>query len=369
MYNIQFLSPIDGDVLFDTADGIASDGVLTTKITVKAPKDSHIIINGVSAIYNDGIFYADIKLYAYRNSVWARDVITGEEQTIVIYRFKDAYKTYRFAVDDVIRCFEDIYKHRDEYTSIFENPFLSIYKKLHETYGTHVQMHIYFQNDDGSFNLTMFPNKYKDEFIKNSSWLKFTFHALKDEPASPYKHASFEQVFKEGKMVEAELCRFAGNEVMSKVTSEHWADSDIYATRAFRALGYKVLDGYFLLNEDGEPYVSYYLNIEQTIHAAARDFWVDNKEDIIFVKDDIVVNNIELDKITEYLDKIKAEPFNHAFMYILIHEQYFYMDYIGYQKNYKEKVFATVKWMKDNGYRSTFLIDIAFERLDFENKP
>ena len=105
---------------------------------------------------------------------------------------------------------------------------------------------------------------------------------------------------REGRQVEHEIRRFAGEEVLSSVTSQHWADSDIYGTRAFRALGYKVIDGYFLFDQNGTPYVSYYLNPDQTRHAHSRDFWVDNREDIIFVKDDIIINEVELDGINVY---------------------------------------------------------------------
>ena len=67
--------------------------------------------------------------------------------------------------------------------------------------------------------------------------------------------------------------------------------------------------------------VSYYLNKEQTAHAATRDFWVDNSEDIIFVKDDIVINEVELKDIDGYMQAL-TEAENHCFHYLLIHEQY-----------------------------------------------
>ena len=61
------------------------------------------------------------------------------------------------------------------------------------------------------------------------------------------------------------------------------------------------------------------------------------------------------------MDDLKAAP-DHAFMYLLIHEQYFYKDYVNYQPDYKEKVFKTVKWCHDNGYRPVTISEIAFEK-------
>jgi hypothetical protein len=406
--NIKFIKPIDGDVLFSVQDGVVIEDTLEIKVELLAPKGSIIRVNGVVAAsenerntddvkntnniriknidkvkdeknnanlccnlkenFNENNkivceYSANIRLDAYRNAVEAINETTGAKEVIYIYWFKEGYMTYRVAVDDVIFTLEDIAKNCDSYKSLFDSPYLAMFKELHETYDIKAHMHIYYQNADGSFNLSMFPDKYKEEFKANASWLKFTFHSLANDPASPYKYNSYDSAFSEGKLVEKEIKRFAGNEVLSNVTSQHWADSDIYGTRAFRALGYKVLDGYFIFDNEGKPYVSYYLNKEQTTHAAQRDFWVDNKEDIIFVKDDIIIDTVPLDKINEALDAVKAHPAAHAFMYLLIHEQYFYPFYEAYQPDYKEKLFAAVKWAHDNGYKPTFIKDIAFEKV------
>ena len=365
----SFIKPIDGDVLFDCADGIMEDGFFHTQIELSAPCKSTVKVNGVCAEETEnGIYRAQITLDSYRNTVEAVLEETGEKIEQVLYFFRDGYKTFRLGVDDVIRCFENIYLHRDEYTSIFDDPFLKIYYDVHEKYGVHVHMHIYYQTVDGSFNLSMFPDKYKDEFRKNSDWLRFSFHSLCDKPDSPYKNATYEQVVREGRMVEREIIRFAGAEVMDHVTSQHWADSNIYGTRAFRALGFKVIDGYFVFDSDGAPMVSYYLNVEQTKHAYTRDFWVDTKEDIIFVKDDIVLNEpfYSLEDIDAELDKLALSD-DHCFMYLLIHEQYFYPDYEVYEPDYRERVFKGVEWCVRNGYRSSWISDFALEKMPGRN--
>lgn len=357
---MKFIKPIDGDVLFTNADGKPCDNGIVTKVSVSAPKGRNIFINGNAAIEENGAYTADVYIDAYRNAIEVKDSETSEIETIYVYWFKDGYKTYRLGVDDVIRCLQNIYEHKDEYTSIFDDPFLKIYYELHEKYNTYVHMHIYYETDDKKFNLTMFPDKFKDEFRANGDWLKFTFHARADHPDSPYKFASYEQVMKEGRDVEREIMRFAGKEAMSNVTSQHWANSNLWATRAFRNLGFRCIDGYFLFDEDGNPYVSYYLNKEQTAHAASRDFWVDNKEDIIFVKDDIIINEVELDKIDDYMEEISSQE-NNCFHYLLIHEQYFYEDYCDYEADYKERIFKSVDWCHRNGYRPVSISSIAFE--------
>lgn len=357
---MKFLKPIDGDVLFSVADGTVQGDGLLTEITLEAPKNRNITINGIPAIEENGVYTASICIDGYRNAIEALDTESGKLQTIYVYWFRKGYKTYRLGVDDVIWCFENIYKHQDEYTSIFDDPFLCIFKDLHDKYNTYVHMHIYYENDDGSFCLTMFPDKYKSEFKANSDWLKFTFHSLKDKPDSPYKYASYEQVMREGKQVEREIIRFAGKEVLSNITSQHFADSNLHATRAFRNLGFRCIDGYFKFDKNGEPAVSYYLNKEQTAHAHSRDFWVDNKEDIIFVKDDIIINEVDLDKIEAYMEKISSSE-DHCFHYLLIHEQYFYEHYRRYEPDYRERIFAAVDWCHKHGYRPETITNIALE--------
>ena len=357
---MRFIKPIDGDVLLEVIDGQKAENGLLAKITVSAPAGRAIRINGVKAAEQDGVYTADVLLDSYRNTLEAVDEVTGDLISVVVYWFKDAYRGYRLGVDDVIWCFENIYRHKDTYTSIFDDPFLRLFRDLHEQYGTYVHMHVYYENDDGSFNLSMFPDKYKPEFQANGHWLKFTFHARADKPDSPYLNASYEQVMEEGRQVEREIRRFAGKEVMSNVTSQHWANSNLHATRGFRNLGFRCIDAYFIFDEEGNPEISYYLNKEQATHATGRDFWVDNREDLIFVKDDIIINEIELADIDGYMDAILPTE-NHGFLYLLIHEQYFYEHYFNYEPDYRERIFTTVDWCHRNGYRPVRISDVAFE--------
>ena len=85
------------------------------------------------------------------------------------------------------------------------------------------------------------------------------------------------------------------------------------------------------------------------------------KENIVFVKDDIILNSHRPFRIEEILDALSKQK-NHAFMYLLIHEQYFYPDYPAYLSDYRERLFSGVAWCVRNGYRSVWVDDIAFEK-------
>ena len=54
-----FVSPIDGDVLFEVQDGTERDGVLTTEVTLSAPPHTCVTVNGIAADYDvDGTYWA-----------------------------------------------------------------------------------------------------------------------------------------------------------------------------------------------------------------------------------------------------------------------------------------------------------------------
>ena len=361
--SLEFLSPIDGDVLFAEIDGNVENGALVIPVRLRATAHATVKVNGTRAEEIEGnLYFANIPLHSYRNDVRAVCEETGEEQSVTLFWFKKGLYTYRIGVDDVIMSLENIWKKG--YASLFDDPFFAMYKELYNTYGVQTHMHIYYETVDQSFNLTMFPETYKEEFKANAHWLRLSFHARADLPDSPYKNASYEQVMEEGRMVEREILRFAGREVMDRVTSQHWADSALLPTRAFRDLGFTVLDAYFLVNEAGVPEVSYYLDAKQTRHAQTRDFWVDTGENIIFVKDDIVLNEHTPSEVTAYLDTYLDRP-DRAFMYLLIHEQYFYPDYPRYLPDYKERLFAGVKWCAEHGYRPALISDFAFGEDEF----
>lgn len=358
---ICFDFPIDGDVLFEEIDGKQEGGLLLISATLHAAPGLALNVNGIPAAEKaPGCYYAELPLSAYRTELVASCAQTGERTAISVFWFRGGSHTYRVGVDDVILCLENIYRHQNEYRSLFDDPFLALYRELHNTYGTHVHMHIYYQTVDGSFNLSMFPDKYKSEFEANADWLRFSFHSLADKPDSPYKNATYEQVMREGKMVERELLRFAGAKVMDRVTSQHWADSALPGTRAFRDLGFSVLDAYFIFDKDGNPEISYYLNAAQARHAATRDFWVDTKENIIFVKDDVILNSHRPQRIRDHLDEYLQRE-DRAFMYLLIHEQYFYKDDVHYLPDYRERLFAGVAFCEEQGYRSSWISDFAFD--------
>ena len=189
MSEIRFLQPLAGDLLIEGADGEMRNGRFYAQVRVRADADS-LCVNGVRVERDEqGVFCAQVPLDALRGRLEARDE-QGNRAVITVFRLRDAEKTYRFTVDDCIRCFEDLTRNQDRYQSIFENPFLAIFHRAHEQYGSRVHLNLFYESVDGTFNLSMMTDRFREEFERNADWLSLTFHARREFPDAPYRSAS-----------------------------------------------------------------------------------------------------------------------------------------------------------------------------------
>lgn len=347
MEKIKFLTPIDGTMLCDKA-GIIDKDALLVDITLRASAGRNITVNGLKTTDNGGYYTIKFPLTAYENKLVALDTETGDFTEATIYRLKDASMKYRLSLDDNIWFLQDIVKN--DYKSLFENPYLRLMKDMNEKYGTKVHANIYYCCPEfGTFNLSQFPDKYKGEFEEASEWLRLTFHAFKNLPNFPYTNASYDQAYEECEMVTNEIKRFAGEKSLSDYTTIHWCSGTYDACKAFRANGYKYLQG-------GTP-ENYYINDEQFYEAVRKyGYYYDADTDLVFTTSTCLLNSADVGpiEIQKHLDEYeKKYPLN-GFMDLIIHEQYFYPHYINYRPDYRERVEAGIKWCVEHGYEPSF---------------
>ncbi|WP_147433412.1 hypothetical protein [Paenibacillus ginsengarvi] len=352
----KLLFPVDGDML-NERDGDIRDGRLHIIVSIEAPDGSLLRVNGVSAQREeDGIYKAPVSLDGYRNAIVVTEEVSGRSESLEVIWLKQASSKYRLSLDDNIWCLKDIAENAHVYRSIFENPYLALYKEAHDTYGTKVHINIYYQTE--GFDLSQMPDKFKEEWKANAHWLRLTFHAMQNDPDKPYIAAPAEEVIRDCERVTSEIIRFAGKELLDPVTTIHWGEATRESCRALRKLGFRGLAGYFRFG-DGKPIVSYYLDDEQTAHLAKRDFWKDRSEDLVFIKIDAVLDKLDVEQIVPELDRLKESPHESGFIELLIHEQYFYPFYRGYQPEYRNKIMTAAKWASENGYEPSFLSEIG----------
>lgn len=348
--DIQFLSPIDGDVLHQN-DGIIAGDALAVKVTIAAPEGSVITVNGQTASNKNGIYTTTVKLHEYQNTIEIKDRKSGNAKKITVFRYNNLAGKYRLSIDDAVWFLKDIHLNRHRYQSIFENPFLAFLQQLHNNYGTKTHINIFYETE--GFDLSQMTDQFKQEWQQHASWLQLSFHAKAEFPDNPYKNAGYGQVKQECEAVMQQIRRFAGDASVADITTLHWGEVPVEVSRALRDCGYTTQLCDFNVDDNLAP-CSYYLTVAQRRHMNKRFVWHDTAEQITFVKSSIIIDTKKAGEIIPFLNRYAEESRQPPYVDLLVHEQYFYEHYHNYQPDYKEKVRACIQWAIDKGYKPGF---------------
>ena len=277
-------------------------------------------------------------------------------------------KRFRISSDDNILFLQDINKNKDTYSSIFENPYLAMYKRAHDEYGAKVHLNLFyefvpngcdFSSEREYFNLSMMTDKFREEFKANSDWLKLAFHANAEYPDKPYKDASPEKIREDYVKICREIARFAGEECISNTTTVHWGEATREGVRELCRLGLRSLTGYFRKNKEGDPIVSYYFDAESLDLVADRDYYYDAETDMNFVQIDLVLNEKTYEHNMDALGELIKDPKRGGFISLMIHEQYFHSDYKRHLPDFEKRVLDACAMLKKNGYTGTHLKELV----------
>ena len=363
-----FISPIDGDCL-NERDGCVTPEGLQVTVKLRAEPGCQIFVNDIPAKEAEGLYSAKICLEQRKTRILSKNLTTGEETAICVFQLPDPVKKYRISSDDNILFLADLHENRHRYRSIFDNPYLAVYKKAHDLYGAKVHLNLFycfdrtaaahFREERPDFDLSMMTDAYKEEFRANAHWLKFSFHARAEFPDKPYKFAAPETILTDYHAVRSEVIRFAGAEAFcSEATTVHWGEANPACVAALRKQGHRAFTGYFTLGESGSPIVSYYHPKELVEHIGQRDFWMDTQQDVLFAQIDRVTNIGPLNEIMADLEAIAAHPHRGGFVSIMIHEQYFHKDYVNYLADFEARVLEPARFLQKNGYRGAFLKEL-----------
>ena len=369
---IEFIFPIDGDCV-NERDGKATENGVNVSVKVKAEEGSDVYICGKKAEYKDGVFVSDVSICGHRNMVVADDRARGEEKRIAVYYLPKAVGRFRVSSDDNIIFLQDITKNKDVYKSIFENPYLAMYKKAHDLHGAKVHLNLFYEfhpeernrfSDKAReyFDLSMMTDKFKDEFRANSDWLKLAFHSQNEYPECPYKNTTAEQITQDCVKVCREIVRFAGKECISDSTTVHYGAVNREGVRALRALGFRSLTGYFERAKDGRPLVAYSTDGELLDHIGARDFWYDTEEDMMFGRIDHVLNTGSFEDVMAGVKAAVNDVHRGGFVSIMIHEQYFHSDYVRYLPDFEARVLESCRYLHEKGYVGAHITEVTEER-------
>ena len=250
-------------------------------------------------------------------------------------------KKFTFTVDDNIRFLQDL--TLTKYESIFDNPYLAVYKKLHQKFNVKVKLYLFYKME--GFDLSIMTDRYKDEWQKNSNWLKLSFHS-EYENENPYINSGYEEVFSHCKAVQKEILRFAGECVLGKTTTIHYCITTEDGNRAILDNGIRGVLGLFGTEE--EPCISY--NLDEDKAKLARLGKTVNHNGLMVAGIDIVLNDYSLESIKNQLKNLSDRPL----VKVMIHEQYFYPYYWRYIPYFYDILATILQELVNYGYAPVF---------------
>lgn len=144
------------------------------------------ILNNVLSLYiNDEFKFNSGLDYSIGTPVKCGLFYRGNvENTSYCSRYDVKYREPGFthiSFDDQISVLKDLTDNQNTYTSIFDNEMLAKLKELHTKYGCVFTLFLFETNanegETPTFTLDKMTDKYRSEFIENSSWLKFGYHS------------------------------------------------------------------------------------------------------------------------------------------------------------------------------------------------
>lgn len=351
---MHFIFPMEGDVLNDSEGKPGRDG-LTFTVRIAGDPDDPVSVNGVPCRFEEGEWRTEA-------AVGTALLLTAEcksgAETAAVFRFADAFRKYRLAIDDVTISLRNIAKDRP--ASVFDEPLFGFFGDLHRKYGAKIQFNAYLYDGEG-FGLRDFPDSYRSEFDSCADWMRLTFHARADKPDHIYMYSGYGEMAADIDMTQRELERIAGNRITKCAANGlHHAETTREGARALRDRGMELLIGYFIFDVNGDPAVSYYLDREQTRHIARRDFWVDRSERIVFSRDKLVLDQHSPDEIPGIIDgMLRDQPQGAGILNFVTHEQYFYPSHALYLSDHRQRIEAAVRRAAELGYDPCFIDETA----------
>ena len=358
---VKWIDPIPGTMICLTYEKLAR-GEDRIACVVDAPVGCRVSVNGIPCRWENGYYRADVPFSGKRTVLTATNETYAETAESEVFRLYTPKKIYRVSVDDNIWFLQDIARHQDVYKSIFENPYLALYQRLHEEYGSKFHFNIYYTCPErGGFSLPELSDRFRAEWQNVLPWLTLSFHARANFPNWPYVRSDYQTVYEHCREVNEEIRRFAG--YLTPVTTLHFADAPRECVRALYDCGIRALLGDFSLNRNGERWLCYYASQEEFDAVRKYSFWKDPSTGMILFPCDTVLNCYPPEGIRKEMDWFAQTYGDRSFVDVLIHEQLFYRDSGIWLPDYEQRLRAGIEYCRDHGYTPGFVRDI----IDFSD--
>ncbi len=216
--------------------------------------------------------------------------------------------TIHISVDDCINIFEDLSNNEKEYDTIFENDTLWFCKQMHERYGAVFSFYCYYESND--YSLATCTTRFRDQFIENSDWLKFNYHAYNE--SEDLNTISTETFIIEYNVWYKRLLEIVGEESIDEYTrlSRFSGNQTVLST-----MNKNGVVGFYTADDLRQ---SYYFDYDTSKLIYSRQFYTD-ENNIDYIKTDLRLDNTEFPFVDMMLlasdeSDINIEVFTHEWL-------------------------------------------------------
>ncbi|TXJ35245.1 radical SAM protein [Brachyspira pilosicoli] len=257
-------------------------------------------------------------------------------------------KIIHFSIDDCIEMFRDI--TINDYNSLFESKYFSFFKKLNEKYQACISLYIFIEYNN--FNICKTTDKFKNEFIENSHWLKIGFHGYNENS----RHINNpKKAIKDYNIFLKEVYRFAGTyDIIDHIPRLHYYSGDLENLLNLK----KIKNGIIGALSADDDRLNYYLNKNENIFLNNQFIYKDIVNDLLFVKTTIRAENIK--DLSFLISSINLDEN----IILFTHERF--LD----DENIRSNIIKIYEYALENNYSSNFiektniLSDIKFEKIN-----
>lgn len=213
-------------------------------------------------------------IYQYSGTEWILigNIKAEESSAVVISENESNFMHLSF--DDVEKCFNNL--KNNSYASLFDEPFFKWLKGMHDTYGAKFSLYTY------NATIANVPDTYKEDFLKNSNWLKIGLHA--DSSSSTYQNTSYASALSAWNTFVNHVVRITGSYMsVDRMPRLHYFAGNEEALKGLRDANYGALG--FLSSDDNR--LSYYFDSDLRDYMYDNDHITDNVNGLVFVTTDM----------------------------------------------------------------------------------
>lgn len=261
-------------------------------------------------------------------------------------------RVVHLSLDDV-EVFAELIENQQDYDSLFQHPFMAFLQELHREYGMRITLYTYwhFGGDGKDTLLEDMPLKYKNDFRKASDWLRIGYHSSRAKFDSLVSVADFRYSYNN---LNRAIAQFSDSSMIASTLRFHYffaPDSLLNALTGVKTL----------LCADDSNRLSYNLTISEAMTVAKRGRISKNeisyRRTYLRVDDNFRVLS-DLKRI-ENVDTLVV--FTHEWKLWHSPENYNHRRLAGkiklrtWESINKVLFKETVKWLKEAGYKFSFL--------------